>query len=115
VLTNISRDSVLLTSPHVADNLWTRFVGLMGKSNLPTGEGLILEPASSIHMFFMRFPIDAVFVDRDWKVLFIAHSIKPWRVSRIVRHGRRVIEMPAGTCVRTHTQVGDTLGLVGPS
>jgi uncharacterized membrane protein (UPF0127 family) len=61
----------------------------------------------------MRFPIDAVFVDRDWKVLHVCHGIKPWRVSRVVRRSKRVIELPAGTCAFTGTQPGDRLSLAG--
>ena len=86
--------------------------GLDGRRRLGEGEGLVLEPANGIHMFFMRFAIDAVFVDREWTVLHICPSIKPWRVSRVVRKSRRVIEMPAGQCAQTGTQVGDTLALV---
>lgn len=62
-------------------------------------------------MFFMRFAIDAIFVDREWKVIHIAHCIKPWRVSRIVPRSRRVIELPAGTCRITGTSPGDVLSL----
>jgi len=108
---NETRDCVLVEHPVMAKSLWSRFMGLMGRGSLPDGEGLVLEPANSIHMFFMRFPIDAVFVDRDWKVLHIAHGIAPWRLSRVVRRSRRVIEMPAGRCRQTGTEPGDQLAL----
>lgn len=87
-------------------------MGLMGRRALRDGEGLILEPANGIHMFFMRFAIDAVFLDTDWRVLHVAHCLKPWRVSRIVRKCKRVIELPAGACRRSGTEPGDYLALV---
>jgi uncharacterized membrane protein (UPF0127 family) len=108
---NQSEDVVLADGVELARDLWSRFVGLMGRRSLEPGRCLVLEPASSIHMFFMRFPIDAVFVDRDWKVLHISHGIKPWRVSRIVLGAKRVIELPAGTCQQTNTQTNQFLAL----
>jgi len=84
----------------------------MFRRGLADGEGLVLEPANGIHMFFMRFPIDAVFVDREWKVLHVAHAVAPWKMTRIVRKSRRVIEMRAGRCLETGTEPGDVLALV---
>lgn len=112
VIRNLTRDVDLISRPVMANRSWTRLLGLMGRESLRDGEGLVLEPANGIHMFFMRFAIDAVFVDRDWKVLHIAHDLKPWRVTRLVRRSKRVIEMSAGRCQATGTQPGDQLGMV---
>ena len=69
--------------------------GLLGRDRLERGEGLLLRPASSIHTFFMRFPIDAVFVGRDGTVLGVEHELKPWRMAR--RRGAKwVLELAAG-------------------
>lgn len=111
LLRNVTRETVLLTNARHAATFWSRFMGLMGRKSLSDGEGLVIEPGGSIHMFFMRFPIDAVFVDKEWKIVHISHSIRPWRVSRFVRHVKRTIEMPAGLCRETGTAVGDTLAL----
>jgi len=111
MLTNQTRDTVLLTDARYAKTFWTRFLGLMGRAELPAGQGLVIEPGGSIHMFFMRFAIDAIFVDKDWKILHISHSIKPWRISRMVRRSKRVIEVNAGLCASTNTQPGDVLAL----
>ncbi|HEV3313062.1 MAG TPA: DUF192 domain-containing protein [Chloroflexota bacterium] len=111
ILANETRGTVLADELELARSTWTRFVGLMGRRDLPDGQALVLEPGNSIHMFFMRFAIDAVFVDRNWNVLHVAYGIKPWHVSRFVPKSRRVIEMPAGTCQRTDTRVGDRLSL----
>ena len=91
--------------------MWARFVGLMGRRELPAGHGLCIRPCSSIHMFFMRFPIDAVFVDGDGTVVRIYDAIKPWRMTGIVRKAKACIELPAGTCTETGVAVGDTLRL----
>ena len=80
-----------------ASTYWARFVGLMGRRALPAGEGLWIEPCSSIHMFFMRFPIDAVFLDRERRVKRVLLGLRPWRVSPIVLGARSVVELPAGT------------------
>ena len=60
-------------------------MGLMGKRELADGAGLYLRPCSSIHMFFMRFPLDVAFVDGDGQVVRLYHGLRPWRMSRIVR------------------------------
>jgi uncharacterized membrane protein (UPF0127 family) len=63
----------------LAETALTRMRGLLGRSNLPSGEGILLRPASSVHMAFMRFAIDAVFLDRDLRVLKVSADLKPWR------------------------------------
>ena len=63
----------------LARNPYSRMRGLLGRTGLAQGEGLLLQPAGSIHTFFMRFPIDAVFLDRERRVVSIAPDVKPWR------------------------------------
>jgi uncharacterized membrane protein (UPF0127 family) len=84
----------------VADGLLSRFLGLMFRAELPAGHGLALRPCNSVHMFFMRFPLDVVFVDGDGRVLRILHSLRPWRASSLVRGAKAAIELPAGTARR---------------
>jgi uncharacterized membrane protein (UPF0127 family) len=79
----------------VAATTLQRMKGLLGRKELPPGEGLLLEPGSSIHMFFMRFPIDAVFLDREHVVRKVVPGLKPWRVA-FARGARSVVELPAG-------------------
>ena len=79
----------------VADSPWARMRGLLGRSELPRGEGIHLRPAGSIHTFFMRFPIDAVFVDGDGVVVGVERALKPWRTAW--RKGAKaVLELAAG-------------------
>src|SRR5438034_4707941 len=83
----------------VADNPLTRLRGLLGRRGLESGEGLLLRPAGSIHMFFMRFAIDAVFLSRDGEVLKVAPNVRPWRTAG-ARGAKVVIELPAGEADR---------------
>jgi uncharacterized protein len=79
--------------------------GLLGRKSLPQGEGVLLRPAGSIHTFFMRFPIDAVFVAGDGTVIGIERELKPWRTAR--RSGAKaVLELAAGTVQRAGLEVG---------
>jgi uncharacterized membrane protein (UPF0127 family) len=79
----------------VADTFLTRLRGLLGRSALAPDEGLLLRPAGSIHMFFMRFPVDAVFCDRELRVLRVVRDLRPWRVAGC-RGARVVVELAAG-------------------
>ena len=92
----------------LADTALARMRGLLGRRDLPNGEGILLKPASSVHMAFMRFPIDAVFLDRDLKVLKITYDLKPWRAAGS-RGAKAVLEIPAGEAGRRALSVGDRL------
>jgi uncharacterized protein len=91
-----------------ADTALARMRGLLGRRELPSGEGILLKPASSVHMAFMRFPIDAVFLDRDLRVVKIASDLKPWRAAGS-RGAKAVLEIPAGEAGRRGLSVGDRL------
>jgi uncharacterized protein len=92
----------------VADSAWTRSKGLLGRSSLDEDEGILLRPGASIHMFFMRFPIDAVFLDDDLRVLRVGADLKPWRMAS-KRGASSVLELPAGRCARAGVREGDRL------
>ena len=95
-----------------ADGFLRRGLGLMFRRELPAGHGLAITPCNSIHMFFMRFPLDVAFLDRDGRVLRAYHGIRPWRVSRVVRRARSAIELPAGTLAAAGVGEGSALRLV---
>ncbi|HET8527417.1 MAG TPA: DUF192 domain-containing protein [Gaiellaceae bacterium] len=79
----------------LATTFWTRFRGLMGRASLAQDEGMLFRPGGSIHMFFMRFPIDAVFCDGELRVLKVARGLRPWRVAG-ARGAKVTIELAAG-------------------
>ena len=91
-----------------------RMKGLLARRNLPHGEGLLLQPAGSIHTFFMRFPIDAVFLDGERRVLKVAPELRPWRTAAAKR-ARAVLELGAGETARLNVKPGDVLTLEGGS
>jgi len=76
---------------------YTRMVGLLNHSSLPTDESLLIEPCKQVHTFFMRFAIDVVFLSSSNQVLKIS-SMKPWRLSPLVWNAKRVLELPVGSC-----------------
>src|SRR5436309_12284875 len=79
----------------IAQRPWQRMRGLLGRARLEPGEGMLFRPAGSIHMFFMRFPIDAIFCDRELEVIAVERNLRPWRTAG--RKGAKVvIEVAAG-------------------
>ena len=91
--------AVVCARCRLADRPWTRVRGLLGRRRLDADEGLLLRPASSIHTLFMRFSIDAVFLDRDLVVRKVANGVKPWRLVFAPR-ARSVLELAAGEAER---------------
>jgi uncharacterized protein len=73
------------------------------------GEGMLIDPCSSIHTFWMRFPIDVIYVDREGRVVRADRSMKPWRIGPVFTGSRWVVELPSGTIDATGTQIGDLL------
>jgi len=96
----------------VADTPWTRLRGLLGRKGLDPDEGLLIRPTNSIHMLFMRFPIDAVFLDADLRVLRVVSDLQPWRMAA-ARGSKAVIELPAGTAERVGIREGIALSVAG--
>lgn len=80
----------------LADTFFKRFLGLMGRKQLSPATGLLIKPCNSIHMMFMRFSIDAVYLDRDMKVVKIAENIMPWIGLSMCQKAESVLEMAAG-------------------
>jgi uncharacterized protein len=79
----------------VAATPWARMRGLLGRDELPRGEGILLRPAGSVHTFFMRFPIDVVFLDRENRVVDVERELGAWRTAKR-RGSKAVLELPAG-------------------
>ena len=94
----------------LAETPLTRLKGLLGRRGLEQGEGLLLRPAASIHTFFIRFPIDTVWVDRDLNVLKVSHDVAPWRTGAC-KGAKGVVEMAAGEAKRLGVSAGDKLTL----
>ncbi len=108
---NITRETYLITRGRLADTFLSRLLGLMGRRSLAPGEGLVIVPSKGVHTWWMRFPIDVVYVDAAWRVIDIDEDLRPWRFGRIRGKAHAVIEVPAGTVASTRTRVGDVLAL----
>jgi uncharacterized membrane protein (UPF0127 family) len=110
---NQTRGTALAERAGLACSFAERGQGLMGRAALAAGEGLVIDPEWSIHMFFMRFPIDAVFVGRDGRVAGLRADLPPWAPFAGVApwRGRYVVELPAGTIAATGTQAGDLIAI----
>ena len=106
---NLTKNTVVAQNVQVADNLFSRMRGLLGRKSLNPQEGLILRPCNSIHTFFMRFPIDVVFLDRYDLVIKVYHSLSAWRISRTFFRSAMCLELPAGALTQSRTQEGDRL------
>lgn len=95
----------------VARSFWHRGKGLMFRSGLEDGTGLVIDPCSSIHTMWMRFPIDVLYVEADGSVTRADRAMKPWRFGPLFVHGRYVIELPPGTIEHSGTEPGDRISL----
>jgi uncharacterized membrane protein (UPF0127 family) len=119
VARNLTRETVLASSVETADGLWGKFMGLMGRRLLPAGAALWLPGGNGIHMMFMRFRIDAVFVGRPDAAAGGARavvSVNPglrawWGIVPLVRAANGVLELPVGTIAASGTVVGDRIVL----
>jgi uncharacterized membrane protein (UPF0127 family) len=109
LIVNVTSGDALCVG-ELADRPLRRMRGLIGRQGLPAGEGLLVSPAPAIHTAFMRFPIDALFLDRNMRVLDIVERLRPWRVAS-KRRARAVLELSGGECARCGVEVGDRLEL----
>jgi uncharacterized protein len=104
---------LLRTGEVVADRLRVprtfvgRGIGLLGRAGLEPGEGMWINPCNGIHMWGMRFTLDAVFLDRRLRVVRLVPDLRPWRMVPLVLMAHSVLELPAGTCRRIELGVGD--------
>jgi len=116
---NLSRETLLAERLEDGGSFWAKFMGLMGRPPLPVGEGLWLPGENGIHMLFMRFPIDVVFVtppadgsSGPRRVLSIRRALRPWRgVVWRVGGAKGVLELPVGTIEASGTAVGDEIAI----
>ncbi|MEK8023627.1 MAG: DUF192 domain-containing protein [Candidatus Hydrogenedentota bacterium] len=109
---NRTRNTLLGDRIELADSFDAKLMGLMGRAKLDEGEGLLLKNTPSIHMCFMRFPIDAIFLDGEGRIVRICARLRPW-LGLAGADARDCLELPAGTAESTGCAVGDELELTG--
>ncbi len=108
-VTNLTKKTWLATKVRKADSFLTRLVGLLKRTNLGPEEALWLMPSKGIHTIGMKFPIDVLYVDKNYKVIRADPNMIPYRLGPFVSQSAYVVEMPVGTITNTATEAGDQL------
>lgn len=106
---NQTKNTLVAERAQIADTIVSRLVGLLTRASLSPQEGLVITECRQIHMFFMRFAIDVIFVNRDNKVVGLVRNIKPFRMSRYFFRAKKALELPVGVINSSLTEKGDVL------
>jgi uncharacterized membrane protein (UPF0127 family) len=109
VARNVTRGTALAECGRVADGAVSRLVGLLRDTQLAHGDGLWIVPCNSIHSFGMKFIFDAIFLDKQQRVVHLMREMKPWRMSPLKFAAHSVLELPAGLIAASATELGDQL------
>jgi hypothetical protein len=108
-LINQTKNITLAEDVLIANTIFTRIKGLLGKKYFSPNQALILDPCNCVHTLGMRFSIDILFIDKEWKIIQAICQLQPNRISRMYWSSNKVIELPAGKLGLTHTEAGDQL------
>ena len=108
-IVNLTKHTWLATRTRWADNFFTRLIGLLGRKNLAPEEAFWLVPSKGIHTVGMRFPIDAVFLGKDRRVVNVVSGLRPYSVTRMDSRAHSVLELPEGTIRKSQTDLGDQI------
>ncbi len=111
-IANSTRHSLISAKARLADTPWARLVGLLNRATIDPDECLVITDCRSIHMFFMRFAIDVIFVDKNHKVVGLTKNIPPFGLSRYFFRAHYAIEGAVGMIERSKTEVGDQLAFI---
>jgi uncharacterized membrane protein (UPF0127 family) len=106
---NQTKETLLATQVKVADSIWQRMRGLLGRRSLQPGDGVWLIPASCIHTIGMLFSFDVVLIDKNFRVVGLRELVRPFSITRPNFHARSLIELSAYTIYRSRTEIGDQL------
>ncbi|MCC0565831.1 DUF192 domain-containing protein [Brevibacillus borstelensis] len=106
---NATKNRMIAQQAKCAGTSVTRMLGLLGRSTLPEGQALIINPCKAVHTWFMRFSIDCLFVDQHGEIVHLMEELQPWRYTPFIKRAAYVIELPAHTIRNTQTEIGDRL------
>jgi uncharacterized protein len=109
---NVSKETVIVSDLKEATGFFQRFIGLMGRARLENNEGLWMARCSAIHTFWMKFPIDVVFLDKNFIVIKTVNGLRPFRPMVSCRYAEGILELPEGTIERAQVQIGDRVKMV---
>ncbi len=105
---NSSTNTTIADKVILADTFLSRLTGLLGRKHLSPGEGLIITACKSIHMVFMKFAIDVVFLDKNNRVVGLVENIKPFQFSPVFFKANCAVELPSGSIAQYNVQSGHT-------
>jgi len=105
------KDEVLCENLKVADDFISRLIGLMFKKDMYGFDGLLIKQCNSIHTFFMRYAIDIIFLDKEYKVVKVIEDIKPWRATLMYFKASQVLELKSGT-LKSRIKKDDQLEMI---
>ena len=108
---NATKMTMIAEEAAVAKTFFSRLIGLTNRKSLKAGEALVITPCRSIHMFFMRFAIDVLFISADNRIVGLVKEIKPFNVSPIFFRASYCIEAPCGTIDKSKTSPDDLIEL----
>lgn len=101
-----------ISKVETANSLWKKTIGVIGWKDFGTKNGLLLKNTNSIHTFFVSFPLDLCFLDKDMKIIHIVENLKPFSFSPIIWKARHVLEMPVDSIKKFSLKNGDSINLV---
>ena len=111
VIRNLTRQIIISQKTIIAQTPFSRMKGLLGRKDFAPSEALVIRPCNSVHMLFMLFAIDVLFVNRSNEIVGLVQGLKPYQFSAIYFKAEYVIELPVSTIEITKTQIGDKLEL----
>lgn len=111
MIINKTKHEIMADIVFFADNPFKRMKGLLGRRSLKDSEAMVIKPCNAIHTFFMRFPIDVLFVNKDNKVVKAITNLPSFRLSPICFSSQFVVELPAGMIQTTRTTLGDQIAI----
>lgn len=106
---NQTKQTQIANQARLANTFLSRMVGLLKTPSLESGQGLIITSCQQIHMFFMKYALDVIFVDKENRVVGLVEAIQPWGLSPIFWSASQAIELPVGTIQFSQTQIGDQI------
>jgi uncharacterized membrane protein (UPF0127 family) len=108
----LKQDRIIVQKCNIANTFFKRLKGLLGKKDFPENEGLYIPKCNSIHMFFMKFPIDVLFLDQNKQIVFLLEDFSPWKIKSPVKKAIATLELPSGTIKKHSLKVGDNIDFI---
>jgi len=109
---NENTNKLLISNVIMADTFITRLKGLMFKKKLEENTAMLIHPCNMIHTFFMKFPLDILFISKEYEVIYVIENMLPGNTSPFIKKAMGVLELPAGTIEKTNTKKGDFLNII---